>query len=255
MSVNIELEINANLMQRVLEATSVVVKEPTLVFSETGMSIVSQDMSGTAMVQLGLRKSEFEVYDVNERKQKISFDVGLLASYLRGAEGTAMLIVVKHKIDLMIPSKYGFKTFEVPLLGDVGTTRVPKIKLDSRCKVDLGGLRSVVRDGEKVAAEYCKFTVSDDNLNAEFKGEKGSASSMLEIGKGVIESQFTTKSKFVTTLEWLKDVLSVGTPFTNIALFEFSEKLFPCKFTYQVPFDGYLMLYIAPIDDKAVYPE
>lgn len=254
-SISMEFEINAGLMQRVLEATSVVVKEPTLVFSEAGMSIVSQDIAGTAMVQLGLRKSEFEVYDVNERKQKISFDVGLLASYLRGAEGTATLAVEGHKIDLMIPSKYGFKTFEVPLLADIGSTMVPKIKSDSRCKLDLGGLRSVVRDGEKVAAEFFVFTVSDDNLNTELKGDKGSASSILEVGKGVIESQFTTKSKFVTTLVWLKDVLNVGTPFTNIALFEFSEKLFPCKFTYQVSFDGHLMLYIAPIDDKAVYGE
>lgn len=255
MSSMMELEINAELLQGVLEATSAVVKEPTLVFSENGMSIVSFDDSRVAMVQLGLRKSEFEVYDVGEKKQKISFDARLLANYLKGAVGTTMLTVEKHKIDLMIPSKYGFRTFEVPLLAETGTTRVPKLVLDSRCKLDLGGLQSVVRDAEKVGAEFCKFTVSNNDLDIKLKGDRGTASSILEVGKGVIESQFTTNSKFITTLLWLKDALKVGAPFTNIALFEFSEKLFPCKFTYQVIFDGHLMLYIAPIDDPGVYKE
>jgi len=248
-----EFEINAGLLQRVLEATAVVIDEPTLVVSDAGISVVSLDEAKVVLVQLGLRKSEFRVYDIGEKTQRISFDTGLLASYLKGAEGTAVLTVEGHKIDLMIPSKYGFKTFEVPLLAETGSTRVPKIDLESRCKLDLGGLQSVVRDGDKVKAANCIFTASDDNLDVRLDGEKGSANNMLEIGKGIIDSQFTTNSKFVISLEWLKDVLRVGAPFTNIVLFEFSEKLFPGKFTFQVPFDGNLMLYVAPIDLKAVY--
>jgi len=255
MSSMMEFEIDARVLDRVLDATAVIGDEPTLVFSEAGMSVVSFDEAKVVLVQLGLRKSEFEVYDVNEKTQKISFDTGLLASYLRGAEGTAVLTVVKHKIDLMIPSKYGFKTFEVPLLAEVGSTRVPKIDLESRCKLDLGGLQSVVRDASKVKAMNCIFTASDDNLSVRLDGEKGSANCMLEIGKGLIASQLTPNSKFVISYGWLKDVLSVGALFTNIVLFEFSEKLFPGKFTYQVPFDGNLMLYVAPIDLKEVYGE
>jgi len=256
-----EFEIDAGLLQRVLEATSVVIKEPTLVFGGTGVSVVSFDEARVALIQLGLRKSEFEVYDLGEEqemsisKQKISFDAELFASYLRGADGTAAFTVEKHKIDLMIPSKYGFETFEIPLLAETGETRVPKITLDSRCKLDLGGLQSVVRNADKVKAENCIFVVSDDDLDAKLKGDKGSANNMLELGKGVVASQFITNSKFVISLAYLRDVLSVGTSFTNIALFEFSEKLFPCKFTFQVAFDGNLILYIAPIDDPEVYGE
>ena len=251
----IEFEINAGLLQRVLEATSVVVVEPTLVFSEGGISVVSFDEAKVALVQLGLRKSEFETYDIGDKPQNISFDVGLLASYLAGAEGVAMLTVVKHQIELMIPSKYGFRTFEIPLLAEVGTTKVPKLDLDSRCKLDLGGLQLVIRDAEKVVAQNVIFRASDDDLDIQLDGEKGSARSSLELGKGLISSQFTTQSKFIISLEWLKDALKVGSPFTHIAKFEFSEKLYPCKFTFQVAFDGYLYLYVAPIVLKEVYGE
>ena len=249
----LEFEIDANLLQRVLEATSVIVDEPTLIFSENGISIVSFDDGKVALVQLGIRKSEFETYDIGEKTQKISFDVGLLASYLRGADGLAMLTVVKHQIELMIPSKYGFKTFEIPLFADLGTTKVPKLKLDSRCKLDLGGLQSVVRDADRVVAQNVIFRVSDDDLDIQLKGEKGTATVSLELGKGLISSQFTTQSKFIIATEWLKDALKVGSPFTHVTKFEFSEKLFPCKFTYQVQFDGYLYLYIAPIVLEEVY--
>ena len=247
-----EFEIRAGLLQKLLEAAAVVIEEPTLLFSEKGMVIVSFDEAHVFLLQMGVRKSEFEVYDV-EGKQRICFDAGILSSYLRGAEGTAMLTVDKAKIDLMLPSKYGFKTFEVPLFAETGVTRVPKIELDSRCKVDLGALRSVVRDAERVKAEYCRFLARDEGIEVVIKGEKGNAKNMLELGKGIIDSELTTKSKFIITLLSLKDILKVGSLFTNVVLFEFSEKLYPCRLTFQVPYDGNLIMYIAPIDDKEVY--
>ncbi len=244
----IEFEIDANLFSKCLDAMAVVNNEPAIIFEPTGMSIVTVREDQVILAQLSLRSSEFEVYDVGDKRTKVSFNVDAIQKYMRGAKGIAMITIDQSQVTLMLPSKYGFKTFDNPLLAELPSTLVPrKLDHDSTCKIEIGALQELVKDASIVDSEYIKFQVENDDLSASVKGVKGTASTTIEEGKGIIKSQFNTNVKFSVVAINFAEALKVGNTFTNILKFSFSKKLVPQWFEFQVPFDGALGAYLAPL--------
>ena len=244
----IEFEIDANLFSRALDAVSTINREPAIVFEPAGMSIVAPSGDQVHLIQLGLRASEFDVYDVEEKRHKICFDIEALQQYMRGIKGSAMITVDNNQVTLMLPSRYGFKTFDTPLLIDLPSTLTPtKLPYDSICKIEIGALLETIRDAGILSSEYIMFDVNDDSLDAIIKGEKGTARNTIEEGKGIIKSGFGTNSKFAVIAKNFSLAVRAGEAFTNIVRMSFAEQMIPIKFDFQVSFDGMLGTYLAPL--------
>ncbi len=249
----IEFEIDAFLFSRALDAVSTISKEPAIIFEPAGMSIIATRGDQVVLLQLSIMASEFEVFDVGEKRSKICFNVDALMKYMRGVKGSAMLSVESHQISLMLPSKYGFKTFDTPLLVELPSTLVPKeLKgYDSFCKIEIGSLQEAIRDAGILDSEYLRFEVNDNNLDAIIKGDKGTARNSIEEGKGILKSQFNTNVKFSVVTVNFAEAVNAGKAFTNIIKMSFSSQLMPQRFEFQVPFDGKLLTYLAPLVDPA----
>lgn len=247
----LEFEIDARLFSRALDAISVIRAEPAIVFEPAGMSIVTTDEAQIVLTQLSIRASEFDVYDVGDKKSKICFDIESLMKYMRNVEGQAM-IAIDRKVTLMLPSKYGFKTFDSPLLAELPPTLAPtKMPHDSLCKIEIGALREALRDASILSCELLRFSVNDDNLDIVIAGEKGTARNSIEEGKGIIKSSFASNARFTVTDKYFKMAIDSGAMFTNIVKMSFAEQMLPIKFDFQVPFDGVLMTYLAPVVGEA----
>ncbi len=246
----IEFEIDADLFSKCLDAMAVINNEPAIIFEPAGMSIVTVREDQVVLAQLSLRASEFEVYDVGDKKTKVSFNTDAIQKYMRGAKGIAMITIDQSQVTLMLPSKYGFKTFDNPLLAELPSTLVPKkLEHDSTCKIEVGALQETVKDAGILDSEYIRFEVNDNNLDAIVKGDKGTARNCIEEGKGIIKSKFNTNAKFSVIAENFAEALKIGNAFTNILKFSFSQQLVPQRFEFQVPFDGILGAYLAPLVD------
>ena len=245
----IEFEIDALLFSRALDAVSTISKEPAIVFEPAGMSIIATRGDQVILLQLSIMASEFEVFDVGEKRSKICFNVDALQKYMRGVKGSAMLAIQDTMITLMLPSKYGFKTFDTPLLVELPATLVPKALkgFDSFCKVEIGALQEVIRDAGILDSEYLRFEVNDNNLDAVIKGDKGTARNSIEEGKGILKSQFDSNTKFSVVTVNFAEAVNAGKAFTNIIKMSFSQQLLPQRFEFQVPFDGTLISYLAPL--------
>jgi len=245
----IEFEIDALLFSRALDAVSTISNEPAIIFEPAGMSIVTTRPDQVILLQLSIKASEFEVFDVGEKRSKICFNVDALMKYMRGVKGSAMLTIQDTMITLMLPSKYGFKTFDTPLLVELPSTLVPKsLKgYDSFCKVEIGALQEAIRDAGILDSEYLRFEVNDNNLDAIIKGDKGTARNSIEEGKGILKSQFDTNTKFSVVTVNFAEAVNAGKAFTNIIKMSFSQQLMPQMFEFQVPFDGVLITYLAPL--------
>jgi len=250
----IELEVDAKLFSDVMAAVSTVKKEPTMVFDTAGMAIVTMDEAKITQLQLILKKSNFETYDVDQR-YKVSFDISSLSSFFRSPQGNLMVTIKGNLCSFMLPSRYGFKSFEIPLLGELEPTLTPKLSYESECKIDLGSLEEIVGDAKRIGSELIRCFVSGNDIEVLLKGDKGEARMMIERGKGLIYSKFEENSKCVFGVDTFENLLKVPSYFTSITDMEFAKRLLPIKFTHQVPFDGSLIQYIAPIDDKEVYKE
>lgn len=250
----IEFEIGVELFSKVLDVVSSLKAEPTVVFDPEGVAIVTMDSAKVILLQFVIKKSVFEEYYVDER-YKASFDVETLAGYLRGTKGVGTFNLERELV-FMIPAKYGFKTFTIPLLAEYEASLVPsKIPYESRCKIDLGSFDEAIKDAKKVDSEFIWFYVAEDGLDAVTKSEKGKSRSTIEYGKGIIKAEFTEKSKFVVATKNFDIVVKLGLPFTSMVLTEFSEKLLPIKFDFQVPFEGQMRAYLAPINDPDEFKE
>lgn len=246
----IEFEIDADLFSKCLDAMAVINNEPAIIFEPAGVSIVTVRSDTVILAQLQLRASEFEVYDVGDKRTKVSFNTEALQKYMRGAKGVAMITIDQSKVTLMLPSKYGFKTFDNPLLGELPSTLVPKkLEHDSTCKIEIGALQETVKDASILDSEYIRFEVNDNDLDAIIKGDKGTARNCIEEGKGIIKSQFNSNAKFSVIAINFAEAIKVGSSFTNIVKFSFSQQLVPQWFDFQVPFDGILGAYLAPLVD------
>lgn len=248
----IEFEIDAHLFSKALGAVSTINKEPAIIFEPLGMSIVALSEDQVHLIQLSLKASEFDVYDVEDKKHKICFDTDPLQKYMRGAKGSAMITIdtKKNQVTLMLPSKYGFKTFDTPLLFDLPSTLAPtKIPYDSICKIEIGALMESVKDATMLSAEFIHFEVNDDSLDAVIRGDKGTARNTIEEGKGIVKSGFGTNSRFDVVASNFSMAVRAGEAFTNIVRMSFAEQLVPVRFEFQVPFDGVLGTYLAPVID------
>lgn len=250
----IEFEIDVELFSNIMAAVSTIRKEPTMIFDTAGVAIVTMNEVKTLQLQCVLKKSNFVTYDVDQR-YKVSFDISTLSSLFRAAQGVLMVTIKGNLCSFMLPSKYGFKSFEVPLLGEFEPTLSPKLSYESECKIDLGSLEEIVSDARKVDSEFIRCSVSGNDIEIRLKGTKGDTRTMIERGKGLIYSKFEENSKCVFGRDILEDLLKVPSYFTSITNMEFAKRLLPIRFTHQVPFDGKLIQYIAPIDDKEVYKE
>jgi len=249
----IEFEIDAYLFSKALDAVSTINKEPAIIFEPLGMSIVAPSADQVHLIQLSLKASEFDVYDVEEKRHKICFDTDPLQKYMRGVKGNVMITIDKSQVTLMLPSKYGFKTFDTPLLVDLPSTLTPsKIPYDSICKVEIGALLETIRDAGILDSEYIWFEVNDDNLDAVIKGMKGTARNTIEVGKGIIKSGFGANSRFAVIAKNFSIAVRAGEAFTSIIRMSFAEQLVPIRFEFQVPFDGVLGTYLAPVIDPEV---
>lgn len=246
----IEFEIDANLFSKCLDAMAVINNEPAIIFEPAGVSIVTVRPDQVVLAQLQLRASEFEVYDVGDKRTKISLNTDALQKYMRGVKGIAMITIDQSQVTLMLPSKYGFKTFDSPLLGELPSTLVPKkLDHDSTCKIEVGALQGTIKDASIVESEYIRFYVNNNHLDAIVKGDRGTSTNTIEEGKGIIKSQFNSNAKFSVVAENFAEALKVGSAFTNILKFSFSKQLVPQWFDFQVPFDGTLGAYLAPLVD------
>jgi len=243
----IEFEIDASLLSKALDAVTTINNEPAIIFEPAGLSIVAMDSFKVILVQLSLKASEFHVYDVEDKRQKICFNIEGLQKYMRGANGTAM-ITIDQQVTLMLPSKYGFRTFDTPLFAELPQTLAPsKLPYDTICKIETSALTEIVRDAGIIDSDFIRFRVNNDNLDAIIKGEKGSAVNSIEENKGIIHSKFAENAEFVTATKNFNLALKVGTMFTNIVRMSFSEQPVPMKLEFQVAFDGVLSSFLAPV--------
>lgn len=251
----IEIEVESKLLKRICDAVAIITDEPAFVFQSSGLSVVCLDPPKIMLGNFGIKKSVFEVYDVPDT-QKVSFSPKELGKHLTSSAGTTMLSIKsvdygddENRLDLMIPSRYGFKTILIPLLGEVEPSMVPKsMPWSSSCKVDLGALEGVARDAVKVGTGYCRFSIGDgDELVARLNGENAQVINVLEDVKSIICKQFDPEAKFVISEGYLADAVRIGKIFTNIVKMSFGTELVPIMFELQLNFDAMLKLYVAPV--------
>ena len=251
----IEFDIEGNILSSICDAVAVITKEPAFVFQESGVSIVALDDAKIMLANIGLRKSLFNTYDV-PGLQKVSFDIKELAKHLSGAAGPTMITIKsmeygdkENRLDLMVPSRYGFKSIFIPILGEVEPSMVPKaMPFDSFCKIDVGGLEQIARDADRVDTVYCRFSIGDeDQLVAKLVGDNSTVTNVLEDGKSIICKKFNPEAKFVLSKEYLADAVKICKFFTNITKMSFGSALMPIMFEHQLPFDALFRIYIAPI--------
>lgn len=254
----IEIEIDSKILKQICDAITIVTNpdsNPVFIFQEEGLSIIALDPSKIMLANVGLRKPVFETYDV-KKVHKVSFDTKELGKHLENPAGTTILTLKTteygdeaNRIDLMVPSRYGFKTVFVPILGDIEPSMIPKkMPYDSYCKIDLGALGGVARDALKVDTPYCRFSIGDENeLIAKLKGDNSSVTTVLEDMKAIIAKKFNPEAKWILSDGYLKNAVSIGKCFTNIAKVSFSASMIPILFEYQLNFDAYFRLYVAPV--------
>ncbi len=254
----IEIEIQSSILKSICDAITIVTTgdaQPVFIFQKEGLSIIALDESKIMLANVGLRIPVFEAYDV-KKTHKVSFDTKELGKHLTNPAGTTMLTIKtveygdkENKIDLMVPSRYGFKSVEIPILGEIEPSMVPKkMPYDSSCKIDLGALGEVAKDALKVDTPYCRFSIGDENeLVAKLIGANATVIDVLEDSKAIIAKKFNPEARWVMSEPYLKDAVNIGRCFTNIAKVSFGTELIPIQFEYQLNFDGYFRIYIAPV--------
>jgi len=254
----IEIEIESRILKQVCDAITIVTEpnsQPVFIFQEGGLSIIALDESKIMLANVGLRRPVFDEYDV-KKVHKVSFDTKELGKHLVNPAGTTMLTIKtmeygdkENSIDLMVPSRYGFKAVEIPILGEIEPSMVPKkMPYDSMCKLDLGALDEVVKDAARVDTPYCKFSIGDENqLVANLNGASSKVINVLEDTKAIIAKNFNPEAKWVMLDDYLKSAVQIGKCFTNIAKVSFGTELIPILFEYQLNFDAYFKIYIAPV--------
>ena len=251
----IEFEIDSNVLSAVCDAVSVVSNNPAFVFQEAGLSIVALDGAKIILANVGLKKSVFNTYDVPST-QKVSFDTKELGKHLSGSSGSTMITIKnmeygdkENRLDLMVPSRYGFKSIFIPILGEVEPSMVPSaMPYDSFCKVDIGGLDQVAKDADKVSTEYCRFSIGEENqLVAKLVGDNSTVINVLEDSKAIICKNFNPEAKFVLAKEYLADAVKTCKFFTNVTKMSFGSAIMPVMFEHQLNFDSLFRIYIAPI--------
>jgi len=251
----IEVEINSKMLKGICDAVSAITEKPAFVFQPVGLSVVSLDESKVMLGNLGLKKQVFDTYDVPDI-QKVSFDPKELGKHLTNPAGTTMLSIQnveygdkENRLDLMIPSRYGFKTILIPILGEIEPSMVPKsMPYNSTCKIDLGALEAAARDADRVGSEFCRFSIGDENeLVVNLKGDSSQVITVLEDSKSIIHKKFDPEAKFVLSKAYLSDAVRIGKNFTNIAKMSFGTEIMPILFDYQLNFEGTFKIYIAPV--------
>jgi len=254
----IEIEIDSAILKSFCDAVTIVTgnnSQPVFMFQPDGLSIVALDGAKIMLANIGIRRPVFVEYDV-KKVHKVSFDSKELGKHLTDPVGTIMLTIKTmeygdndNRIDVMVPSKYGFKSVEIPILGEIEPSMVPKkMPYDSVCKLDLGALEGVVKDANRVDTVYCRFNIGDENeLVAKLNGASSKVINVLEDTKAIIAKKFNPEANWILSKDYLDDAVKIGKCFTNIAKLSFATELIPILFDYQLNFDAYFRLYVAPV--------
>ena len=235
--------INAVLWKKVVDAARRIAKEPPIIFEPAGMSIVAVDPPKVSLLQLSLRKSVFDYYDVEERTVKC-FSLGDMSKFVAGAAGVAD-VTIDDKVKIMMPSTYGFKMFDLPLFYSEEEAVIPvNLPLASTCKIDIEALIMALRDAKRVGSEYLTIIAHEDMIEAVAKGDSSTATNKLG-EKAIIKSSFEEGNSSIFMVNNIEKVLLAGNEFTNIALMRFDTDR-PIEFRFQTLFDGILNGFVAP---------
>lgn len=239
---------DAKLWKSVMAAIATLVEEADFNAGEDGISLKAMDPSHVAMVSLSWPKGSFESYEC-DKPTKVRFNLSNVQKLLRRVRSDENLEMsydeASKKVKMTLKGKVT-KRFVVPTLEAGGEeTPSPKLTFNSKVKILSSSLKEIIDDAQTVSdnvrlettPEKFVVTAISELSSATFEVEKGSES--------LLELEVKEPSKATFNLNFLADMVKVGSSTSEIATLEFSTDM-PIKLEFNIIQDAVLVYYLAP---------
>ena len=242
---------DANLFKKLFEAMCVLVNDITWKFTKESMTMRQMDPSRVAMVDLEIKKEDFEEFNV-ETPGLVTF----------GAEDVKKIVFAKPfkkgtNIGVKINGVIGRITF---ILKDSGTRErsfstleadkeqenipTPKITFNAKYKVISKQLAEDIADSEKIS-DHIKMIGTPEKLQLSAEGDVTKGETTYKRGDdNLLDIEVREESKAVYSLSYLKNIVKPMPALGELTIIEFATNM-PIKITNLTKF-GDLKFYVAP---------
>lgn len=237
---------DAKFFKSCVDAIANLVDEGSFEATKEGLHLRTMDPSQIAMVDFKLPAKALQKIEV-DGKASVTMNLADFSKILARTRADESLEVAldekESKLHLTF-SGDSKRVFKMPLLDSSTTTpKEPNVPFDATVKMQGGALKAMLQDAGLLSSHVI-FTVDENGLQLEAKGDSGDLHSETAKGSGILASVTAkTKSRAMFPYEYLNDIAKACPDDAPLELNLKSDA--PVKIAYQIG-DAQLTYYLAP---------
>lgn len=248
---------DADFFKKIMNAVEIL-EEPIIRIEEDRLLIRQMETSHSALVHFEIPKSTFSQYQFDKPDViKISRDELMKCLRKTSTDQMIGLAIEEGQEDTLTVTLSGkaIKDFTVPIFTVPSDERplirpIQKEFNDVKIKIDSSALADTVNEFSSIlskATGRLDFTAMEGNLVVKAKGSRRGLTVTHMLGMDILAMEVPDKA--VESAYWIdlmSQIVEKSAQLSGIVLMEFAEKC-PVKLTYELPFEGSLYYYIAPM--------
>lgn len=256
MSFSVTLE-NASFFKRIINAMEML-DEPIIRVRESGLLVRQMDVSRSSMIHFEVPKSVFAQYEW-EKDDMVQVDRSDLLRCLRRAKEDQYigLSVTEDKRDKLVVtlSEKSVKDFTIPIftVEEKNVNPPPPVRkalFDVKIKMDASAIADTIDEFISVFSKDIEgridFTATEGHLIIEATGARRGLTVTHMLDADILAMEVPDEkvsSSYGVTL--LNEIVTPSANLSGVVLIEFAKEM-PIRLTYELPFEGTLLYYLAP---------